>query len=95
MSTQELRQRLDYLSDEEWKYVQSKPMLEGYLRDALRAEGKRESERVERWHATYNATLTGLHAFSSELHQNGFGVEDSHEMSLQAANLAHGPLVKP
>jgi hypothetical protein len=54
-----------------------------------------ECLRVERWHATYNAALTGLHAFSSDLHQNGFGVEDSHEMALQAANLAHGPLVKP
>lgn len=55
----------------------------------------REKLRVERWHATYNAALTGLHAFSSELHQNGFGIDSCNEMAAQAAVAAHGPLVKP
>lgn len=51
-----------------------------------------ENLRRDRWHATYNAALTGLSAFC---HPEGGGldVENCHDIATRSANLAHGELV--
>jgi hypothetical protein len=65
----------------------------GNVRESLRLAFI-ERERVERWHATYNAALNGLLAgpkpewVESKRHW-------CHEGALLHADLAHGPLVKP
>ena len=52
-----------------------------------------EGKRVERWHATYNAALTGCHAFPGLADQyEPLDVQTSHEIATEAANLAHGKL---
>lgn len=50
-----------------------------------------ERVRVERWHATYNAALTGCHGWCDH---EGVGLtnEVAHDAATEAANLAHGPL---
>ena len=50
-----------------------------------------EEKRVERWHATYNAALTGLHAFYGG-DGHCFDVSAAHASATSAADLAHGKL---
>lgn len=51
-----------------------------------------EDKRADRWHATYNAALTGLNAWSDG--RGGYYEnEDAHAAATDAANLAHGELV--
>lgn len=53
-----------------------------------------EHIRIDRWHATYNAALSGCHGWCD--HEGvGLSNEVAHEAATEAANLAHGPLVKP
>lgn len=49
-----------------------------------------EDVRVDRWHATYNAALTGLHSHCGE--DGEYTVEGAHARARNAANLAHGAL---
>lgn len=49
-----------------------------------------EDVRVERWHATYNAALTGYCARQQSMQLQG--PPDIHEHAVIAANLAHGRL---
>jgi hypothetical protein len=51
-----------------------------------------EAKRVERWHATYNAAVTGLRAWSSA-GTDYLNAEAVHREALASANLAHGKLV--
>lgn len=53
-----------------------------------------ERARIERWHATYNAALTGCYAWETPSGA-GLTAEQAHEAATEAANLAHGTLVKP
>lgn len=53
--------------------------------DAIHAERL----RVDRWHATYNAALTGLYASDSK---NEWSPAEHTEEARVAAELAHGPL---
>lgn len=49
-----------------------------------------ETLRVERWHATYNAAITGLHA-----RPQSFSLQDGqarHIEATEAADLMHGAL---
>lgn len=55
-------------------------------------ERHEEETRVERWHATYNAALTGFCMREQSMRLQG--PEDIHEAAMNAANLAHGELPK-
>jgi hypothetical protein len=59
--------------------------------DATLERGRKERLRIERWHATYNAALTGLQAWSREDH-DGFTTEEAHVMAADSACLLHGEL---
>lgn len=50
-----------------------------------------EQRRVDRWHATYNAALTGLRAWSS-VGTDHLNVEAAHREATASADLAHGKL---
>jgi hypothetical protein len=56
-----------------------------------------EAERVNRWHATYNAALTGLLALGTRAEDRiSSNYHDSiHYAADRYASRAHGPLVKP
>lgn len=63
------------------------------MSDYIKSRAKfMENLRRDRWHATYNAALTGLSAFC---HPEGGGldVENCHDIATRSANLAHGELV--
>jgi len=47
----------------------------------------RENERINRWHQTYNAAVTGVFARGSE-----DSVAAIHLLAVTLASLAHGPL---
>lgn len=49
--------------------------------------------RNDRWWATYNATLTGLHAYSAD--GTSYTIEGAHKRAVKAADEAHGKLVQP
>lgn len=50
-----------------------------------------ESNRVQRWYATYNAALTAVYVkFGDKLNELQL-----HEGARDAATVAHGPLEKP
>ena len=54
-----------------------------------------EALRVERWHATYNAALTGMYAGNEDWSGDPSDMHHMHKTAVIAADLAHGPLVKP
>lgn len=58
--------------------------------DALVARGRREELRIERWHGTYNAAVSGILANDAERNEH-----EVHDWAVMSANKAHGPLVKP
>lgn len=48
-----------------------------------------EEKRIDRWHATYNAALTGLWVRYGLTDR---GDRENHDLAMQAADRAHGPL---
>jgi hypothetical protein len=58
-------------------------------------ERHEEETRVERWWRTYDAAITGGHAFPGLAGAMApLTVEQCHENATKAANLAHGELPK-
>lgn len=51
-----------------------------------------EWKRVDRWHATYNAALTGFLAFSGNETMNSMSLEEAIRSAKSAANQTHGEL---
>jgi hypothetical protein len=57
-----------------------------------------EHIRVSRWHATYNAALTGMLVIVTNIGSAAQALEARrrvHAACVEAADEAHGPLVKP
>jgi hypothetical protein len=76
-------------SDVQREHEKRRLELEQEQYAAQRAECA-EAQRVNRWHATYNAALTGLIST-----RDAGPADDFHEAAAYFADAAHGPLVKP
>ena len=61
--------------------------------EALDAAIAALAPNADRWWRTYDAALTGMHAYSAD--GSAYTVPGAHNRAVDAANLAHGPLVKP
>lgn len=62
----------------------------------MTVESLAEEKRVERWHATYNAALSGLFASMNHDTVRADDINDGfwHRVAVRSADIAHGPLVK-
>jgi hypothetical protein len=65
-------------------------VMPGQERELARLMELLESQRVERWHATYNAAVTGIITRAAEY---GWGPSNVKRSATGHANAMHGPLV--